>query len=408
MGGMAKRSFVGEKTDMAISRKIEGFITQSSWIRKMFEEGISLKKQFGAERVYDFSLGNPNIDPPALFEGHLEKIVATNAPGRHAYMPNAGYPETRAAVAAYLSGIHGLSLVADHIIMTCGAGGALNVILKTLLDPGDEVLVPTPFFVEYRFYADNAGGVLKLVGTKEDFSLDLKALESAITDRTKVVLINSPNNPTGRVYDEESIRALAALLEAKGRMLGQTIYLVSDEPYGEIVYDGVRVPSILKAYANSIIATSYSKSLSLPGERIGYIAANPLLSGIQDAVDGMVLCNRILGFVNAPALMQRVIAGVQGLHVDVGEYRRKRDLLCDGLASIGYRFHRPEGAFYLFPKTPVEDDVAFVTALQKRRILTVPGRGFGSPGHFRIAYCVDDATIVNAMEGFKETFGEFA
>ena len=408
IGGMAKRSFVGEKTDMAISRKIEGFITQSSWIRKMFEEGISLKKQFGAERVYDFSLGNPNIDPPALFEGHLEKIVGTNAPGRHAYMPNAGYPETRAAVAAYLSGIHGLSLVADHIIMTCGAGGALNVILKTLLDPGDEVLVPTPFFVEYRFYADNAGGVLKLVGTKEDFSLDLKALESAITDRTKVVLINSPNNPTGRVYDEESIRALAALLEAKGRMLGQTIYLVSDEPYGEIVYDGVRVPSILKAYANSIIATSYSKSLSLPGERIGYIAANPLLSGIQDAVDGMVLCNRILGFVNAPALMQRVIAGVQGLHVDVGEYRRKRDLLCDGLASIGYRFHRPEGAFYLFPKTPVEDDVAFVTALQKRRILTVPGRGFGSPGHFRIAYCVDDATIVNAMEGFKETFGEFA
>ena len=408
MGGMAKRSFVGEKTDMAISRKIEGFITQSSWIRKMFEEGISLKKQFGAERVYDFSLGNPNIDPPALFEGHLEKIVGTNAPGRHAYMPNAGYPETRAAVAAYLSGIHGLSLVADHIIMTCGAGGALNVILKTLLDPGDEVLVPTPFFVEYRFYADNAGGVLKLVGTKEDFSLDLKALESAITDRTKVVLINSPNNPTGRVYDEESIRALAALLEAKGRMLGQTIYLVSDEPYGEIVYDGVRVPSILKAYANSIIATSYSKSLSLPGERIGYIAANPLLSGIQDAVDGMVLCNRILGFVNAPALMQRVIAGVQGLHVDVGEYRRKRDLLCDGLASIGYRLHKPEGAFYLFPKTPVEDDVAFVTALQKRRILTVPGRGFGSPGHFRIAYCVDDATIVNAMEGFKETFGEFA
>ena len=193
---------------MTISKKIQGFITQSSWIRKMFEEGISLKKQFGAERVYDFSLGNPNIDPPALFEGHLEKIVGTNAPGRHAYMPNAGYPETRAAVAAYLSGIHGLSLVADHIIMTCGAGGALNVILKTLLDPGDEVLVPTPFFVEYRFYADNAGGVLKLVGTKEDFSLDLKALESAITDRTKVVLINSPNNPTGRVYDEESIRAL--------------------------------------------------------------------------------------------------------------------------------------------------------------------------------------------------------
>ena len=392
---------------MTISKKIQGFITQSSWIRKMFEEGIGLRKQFGADRVYDFSLGNPNIDPPLLFEDHLEKIVKTAGPGRHAYMPNAGYPETRAAVAAHLSETHGLSLAAEHIIMTCGAGGALNVILKTLLDPGDEVLVPSPFFVEYRFYADNAGGILKTVETKDDFSLDLDAMESAITDRTKVVLINSPNNPTGRVYDEGSIRALAALLEDKGRALGKTIYLVSDEPYGEIVYDGVRVPSILQACPNSIVATSYSKSLSLPGERIGYIAVNPILSGVRDAIDGMVLCNRILGFVNAPALMQRVIAGIQGLRVDVGQYRRKRDLLCDGLASIGYRFHRPEGAFYLFPKTPIGDDVAFVTALQKRRILTVPGSGFGGPGHFRIAYCVDDATIVNAMEGFEETFREF-
>lgn len=392
---------------MAISKKIQGFITQSSWIRKMFEEGISLKRQYGADRVYDFSLGNPNIDPPPRFEEHLEKTVKMAGPGKHAYMPNAGYPETRAAVAAHLSATHGLSLAAEHIVMTCGAGGALNVILKTLLDPGDEVLVPSPFFVEYRFYADNAGGILKLVGTKEDFSLDLKAMASALTDRTKVVLINSPNNPTGRVYDEGSIRDLAALLEERGRALGREIYLVSDEPYGEIVYDGVHVPSILQACTNSIIATSYSKSLSLPGERIGYIAVNPLLSGIRDTIDGMVLCNRILGFVNAPALMQRVIAGIQGLRVDVGQYRRKRDLLCDGLASIGYRFHRPEGAFYLFPKTPIGDDVAFVSALQKRRILTVPGSGFGGPGHFRIAYCVDDATIVNAMEGFEETFREF-
>ncbi len=392
---------------MSISKKIQGFIAQSSWIRKMFEEGIILKKQYGADRVYDFSLGNPNIDPPLRFEEHLERTVKMAGPGKHAYMPNAGYPETRAAVAAHINATHGLSLAAEHIVMTCGAGGALNVILKTLLDPGDEVLVPSPFFVEYRFYVDNAGGILKRVGTKEDFSLDLKAMASALTDRTKVVLINSPNNPTGRVYDEASIRALAALMEEKGRALGRAIYLVSDEPYGEIVYDGVHVPSILQACSNGIIATSYSKSLSLPGERIGYIAVNPLLSGIQDAIDGMVLCNRILGFVNAPALMQRVIAGIQGLCVDVGEYRRKRDLLCDGLASIGYRFHRPEGAFYLFPKTPIEDDVAFVSALQKRRILTVPGSGFGGPGHFRIAYCVDDATIVNAMKGFEETFREF-
>lgn len=393
---------------MAISRKIREFIGQSSWIRKMFEEGVSLKKEYGADHVFDFSLGNPNIDPPGSFKEQLSRIAGIDAPGRHAYMPNAGYPETRAAVAAYIGRIHEVPLQADHIMMTCGAGGALNVILKTLLDSGDEVLTPAPFFVEYRFYADNAGGTLKTVRTKEDFSLDLEAMAEAIGGRTKVVLINSPNNPTGKVYDHASIRQLADLLREKSRVLGKTLYLVSDEPYSEIVYDDIRVPSILKAYADSIIATSYSKSLSLPGERIGFIAVNPGIFEMEEVLGGMVLCNRILGFVNAPALMQRVIAGVQGMRVDVGEYKRKRDLLCDGLASCGYEFHRPEGAFYLFPKSPVPDDVVFVRALQKRRILTVPGVGFGGPGHFRIAYCVDDNTIVRAMDGFAETMKEFS
>lgn len=392
---------------MAISKKIKGFISQSSWIRKMFEEGVSLKKQYGADRVFDFSLGNPNLEPPVSFKEHLSRIVGIDLPGRHAYMPNAGYPETRAAVAAHLGRTHDIALSADHIMMTCGAGGALNVILKTLLDAGDEVLTPAPFFVEYRFYVDNAGGVLRTVRTKEDFSLDLEAFSNAVNDRTKVVLINSPNNPTGRVYDEASIQELVNLLNDRGRALGKIIYLVSDEPYSEIVYDGIRVPSILKAYANSIIATSYSKSLSLPGERIGFIAVNPDILEVDEVISGMVLCNRILGFVNAPALMQRVIADIQGMRVDVGEYKRKRDLLCDGLAACGYEFHKPEGAFYLFPKTPTEDDVAFVRALQKRRILTVPGSGFGGPGHFRIAYCVDDKTIINAMNGFAETLREF-
>jgi aspartate aminotransferase len=320
----------------------------------------------------------------------------------HAYMPNAGYPETREAVAAYLSNEYAVPLSADHIILTCGAGGALNVILKTLLDPGDEVIVPTPFFVEYTFYVDNHGGVTKLVTTKDDFSLDLTAIRDAITEKTKVVLINSPNNPTGKVYDEKSIKKLSDLLNEKGREYERDIYLVSDEPYSTIVYDGVKVSSVLKAFRNSIIATSYSKTVSIPGERIGFIAASPKLSDLEKILSGMVLCNRILGFVNAPALMQRVITKMQGITVDVAEYRRKRELLCDGLSSLGYKFVKPEGAFYLFPRTPIEDDVEFIRLLQKKNILTVPGSGFGKPGHFRISYCVDDATIINSMKGFGE------
>ncbi len=291
--------------------------------------------------------------------------------------------------------------------MTCGAAGALNVICKVLLEPGDELLVPTPCFVEYRIYTDNANGIAKFVKTKDDFSLDLAAMRDAITERTKIILINSPNNPTGKVYNEASIRGLAELLEDRSRAYSKDIYLVSDEPYREIVYDGITVPSILSAYRNSIIASSYSKSLSLAGERIGYLAVNPAISDLEDVMGGLVLFNRALGFVNAPALMQRVIAKIQGVTVDVAEYRKKRELLCDGLASIGYEFIKPDGTFYLFPKAPGGDDIEFVRALTKRKILTVPGKGFGWPGNFRIAFCVDDTTIVNSMKGFEETFKEF-
>lgn len=387
---------------MAISRKIQSFISKSSWIRRMFEEGVRLRQIHGAENVYDFSLGNPNVDPPAVFKEELRRLAAEEIEGMHGYMPNAGYPDTRRAVADHLSGIHGVALTADHLVMTCGAGGALNVILKSLLDPGDEVVVPTPFFVEYRFYADNAGGVLKLIPTKPDFSLDLEAMAAAVNDKTKVVLINSPNNPTGRVYDEASIGALAKILAEKSRDLGRPIYLVSDEPYRELVYDGVKVPSILAAYGNSLVASSYSKSLSLPGERIGFIAVSPSAEPMEDLLGALVLCNRILGFVNAPALMQRVISRLQGVQVDAGIYWRKRDLLYEGLVKAGYEVTKPEGAFYLFPRSPLEDDVAFVRALQEKRILTVPGSGFGGPGHFRIAYCVDDRTIMGALDGFAE------
>jgi len=392
---------------MAIAKKIDGFIAQSSFIRKMFEEGDRLKKRYGAENVFDLSLGNPNLDPPGAFSERLRKLVSAEIPGKHMYMPNAGYPETRAVVASAVSSTQGVTLAAGQIVMTCGAGGALNVIFKALLDPGDEVIIPAPFFVEYRFYVDNAGGASRIVRTKEDFSLDLDAIRGAITDKTKAVLINSPNNPTGKVYDQESVAALAALLAERGRALKRVIYLISDEPYIEIVYDNVKVPSVLKAYPHSIVATSYSKSLSLPGERIGYIAVNPEIDALGQVMDGLTLCNRILGFVNAPALMQRVIAGLGGVKVDVEIYREKRDLLCDGLASVGYRVRKPDGAFYLFLPTPIADDVRFANALQERRILTVPGSGFDGPGHIRIAYCVDDATILGAIEGFGEVLREF-
>jgi aspartate aminotransferase len=393
---------------MAVSEKIKGFMSQASWIRRMFEEGDNLKRQYGAENVFDFSLGNPNVAPPHEFTGLLRQAADSVIPGKHGYMPNAGYTETRDAVAKYLSGVHGLPVSYNNVIMTCGAGGALNVILKTLLDPGDEVIIPAPFFVEYRFYVDNAGGVSRIVNTKDDFSLDLAAISAAITDKTKVILINSPNNPTGKVYDEAEIRGLAALLTERSNAYGKEIYLISDEPYSEIVYEGITVPSIFAAYKNSVIASSYSKSLSLPGERIGYLAISPEIADAETVISAAILCNRILGFVNAPALMQRVIAGLQGVRVAVEEYRRKRDLLCDGLAGAGYRFSRPQGAFYLFARSPIEDDVAFVKALLEERILTVPGSGFGGPGYFRIAYCVDDATIVNSMDGFGKALRRFS
>jgi len=290
---------------MAVSEKIAKTITQQSWIRKMFEDGMRLKKEFGAENVFDFSLGNPNVDPPPALKKALLETASDERPGVHAYMPNAGFPETRAAVAGHLGREKGISLTADHVIMTCGAAGALNVILKAILDPGDEVLIMVPFFVEYLAYVDNHGGVAKTVKTKADFSLDLGAIEASITERTRAVLVNSPNNPTGQIYGDGELRGLADILNDRGRKLGRAISLISDEPYDRIVYDGVKIPSLLQIYRNSIIANSYSKTLSIPGERIGFIAVNPRTEAVETLLGGLVMCNRMLGFVNAPAFMQR-------------------------------------------------------------------------------------------------------
>jgi len=391
---------------MSISQKIKAATANSSMIRKMFEQGAILKKKFGADKVYDFSLGNPNVEPPEEFKKELKAIAEEIIPNKHGYMPNAGFVETREAIAGKLNKTYNLKLEGDHVIMSCGAGGALNVIFKALLDPQDEVIVPVPFFMEYKAYVDNYGGVLKTVKTKDDFSLDVEAIAAAINNKTKAVLINSPNNPTGKVYSEENIADLARMLEEKSIEVNKIIYLISDEPYREIVYDNVAVPGTFKAYKNSIIAYSYSKTLSLPGERIGYIAVNPEIEEAAELISALILCTRISGFVNAPALMQRIVARLQDTKVDVDIYKRKRDLLCAGLIQAGYKLEKPQGAFYLFLESPIPDDVAFVQILLKKNILAVPGSGFGSPGNFRIAYCVDDATIINSMDGFAEAIKE--
>jgi len=310
-------------------------------------------------------------------------------------------------VADFLSREHGLPFTWKDIIMTCGAAGAINAVLKALINPGDEVIILAPYFVEYLFYVDNFQGQPKIVSTGPDFLPDLEAIREAITPRTKAILINSPNNPTGRVYDHNTIHGLGDLLAEYSRK-GQVIYLVADEPYRKIVYDGVEVPSAFLAYNESIVVTSYSKDLSLPGERLGFLAVNPQAPDRDELINAMTLTNRILGFVNAPALMQKVLVELQGQTVDITLYQKKRDLFCAGLSQAGYRFDRPEGAFYLFPRSPLPDAVAFVQALQEERILTVPGRGFGAPGFFRIAYCVADEVIERSLPGFDRVMKKFA
>ena len=387
---------------MAISKKMNDFAQSSSWIRKMFEEGARLKAEFGAENVFDFSLGNPDLPPPPEFQKTLMALAQKDTPGSHAYMPNSGYAFVREAVAARISAEQGVSLSADEMLMTCGAAGGLNVTLKALLDPDDEVLILAPFFVEYKFYVDNHGGVSKVVATDAEFNLDLGAIEAALTARTKAIIINSPNNPTGQIYSKDSLSELGRLLADAARKYSSTIFLIADEPYRKIVFDDNDVPSIMQAYKNSIVVSSYSKDLSLPGERIGYIALHPEIEEKIPFTGALTLANRILGFVNAPALMQRVVAELQGASVDNSIYTRRREKFCKILEDAGFKFMPPKGAFYIFPKSPLADDAEFVGMLQEQKILAVPGRGFGAPGYFRLAFCVDDAVIERSAAGFQE------
>ncbi len=386
---------------MPVAKKIAEAAQHSSWIRQMFEEGARLAAKHGRENVFDFTIGNPNLEPPADFCGIVEELLHEPKTGTHGYMSNAGYMDSRKAVAASVTRDQCVPVGGEHVVMTVGAGGSLNVILKAILDPGDEVIVPSPYFMEYDAYVDNHGGVLRPVPTTVEFLLDLGAIEAAMGPKTRAVLINSPNNPTGRVYSEESLVALAELLERRSAENGRIVYLVADEPYRQIVYDGVRVAPVMKVYTNTIIASSYSKALSLAGERIGYVAANPAIDGIGILMDGLIMSNRILGFVNAPALMQRVVARMQDCCVDISPYRLNRDTLVDGLTEAGFEVVKPEGAFYLFPKSPVADDVAFCREMQESLVLVVPGRGFGLPGHFRMAYCVAPEVVEGALPAFR-------
>jgi len=388
---------------MPIARKIAAFIENASWIRKMFEEGERMRRLHGAENVYDFTLGNPDVEPPQEFEEEFRRLAQHPLPGMHRYMSNAGYDETRNAVAEVLAEKSGLAVAGSQVVMTCGAGGALNVALKTILNPGDEVIILTPYFVEYKFYIDNHGGVPVEVWTdRETFQLNLTAIENAITAKTRAIIICSPNNPTGVIYPAESLRKLGELLKRKEKELSRQILVISDEPYARICYDGKDVPNIFPHVQNSVIVTSHSKDLALPGERIGYLAANPRMQDVELFMQGAIFANRVLGFVNAPALMQRIVAKLQRASVDINEYREKRDLLCDNLTAMGFRMIKPDGAFYLFPKSPLPDDIKFVKLALQHHILLVPGAGFGAPGHFRIAYCVDKGMIERSLPAWRE------
>jgi aspartate aminotransferase len=385
---------------MSVSQKIKESMERASWIRRMFEEGAELKARLGADQVFDFTLGNPDLEPPSRFKEALVEAARDPSPGLHAYMLNAGLLQTRQALAGHLNSMYQRDFGPQDLVLTSGAAGALNVILKALLDPGDEVIIFAPYFPEYHFYADNHGGTARVVETDEAFQLDLKALDAALSPRTKVVLINSPNNPTGQVYPSPALLEMGHLLKQHGHRVGREIYLVADEPYSRILYDGLELPNIFAVYPNTILATSFSKDLSIPGERLGLVAVSPQAAQREELLAGLILTNRILGFVNAPALMQRVVAKVPGLCVDVSPYSRRRDLLGQILSDAGYRFLMPQGAFYFFPEAPGGDDLAFVSRLKQENILAVPGRGFGRAGYFRLAFCVPETVIERAAPGF--------
>ena len=387
-----------------ISNKMKSLVSNSSTIRAMFEEGKRLSEIYGDDNVFDYSIGNPNVEPPESIKNVISEILNEERPNFiHGYMNNSGYEDVRATISTFLNKKYDLTLSTNNIVMTCGAAGGLNIILKSILNPEDEVITFAPYFGEYNNYVQNFDGKLIVIPTNpENFAPDINALSNAITSKTKALIINNPNNPTGVVYSKEVIQELANVLNVKQKEFNTSIYLISDEPYREIVYDDIEVPCLLKYYNNTFIGYSYSKSLSLPGERIGYVLTNTLMDGFEDMMSALNIANRILGFVNAPSLFQRVIAKSLGAEVDVSIYKRNRDLLYNHLISLGFACVKPQGAFYLFPKSPIEDDKKFCEDAKQFNLLLVPGSAFGCPGHVRLAYCISYEKIARSLQAFDK------
>ena len=386
---------------MSIAYSIRQSMEKGSWIRQMFEAGARLKAEHGVENVFDFSLGNPILEPPKDVHTELQKLLENPEPGMHRYMPNAGFAETREYVADLMRNETGYPFEGEDVVMCVGAGGGLNVVFKALLEPGEEVLALAPFFVEYGAYAQNHGGSLSIAQTTSEFQPDLNSIEASLSELTKIVIINSPNNPTGAVYSQETLDKLGQLLLRKENEFGHPIYLVSDDIYRYLVFDGLTNSNAFLSYPNSILVNSHSKDLGLPGERIGYIAIHPCVIEREDLRAALVLCNRILGFVNAPAMMQKILPLLGKARVDISIYEKSRDKILSMIKGLGFEAVKPQGAFYIFPKSPDPDDVAFVKRAQEENILLVPGTGFGGPGHFRISLCCTPETIENSRPAFE-------
>ncbi|MEW6253338.1 MAG: pyridoxal phosphate-dependent aminotransferase, partial [Planctomycetota bacterium] len=389
----------------AVARKVAEDVGRASFIREMFEKGRRLKAEFGADNVFDFSLGNPNAAPPDAFFDAVQAVAAERNPALHRYMPNPGFDQSRAAVARFASREYRQPFDAAGVILTCGAAAGMNIALRAICNPGDEVIVLAPYFPEYRFYIEQAGGTLVLVQTDPEFQPDLAAIEAALTPRTRAVIVNSPNNPSGAVYGEEQCRGLAALLQRHDRP-DHPVYALCDDPYRRIIFDLDWCPSLLPHYHRTLIVSSYSKDLSIAGERAGYIAVAPAVPERELLLAAMIMLNRTLGFVNAPAFMQRVIARCAEALCDVEFYRTNRDLMCGALREYGYELVMPRGALYAFPKTPLPNDLQFVDLLLKHKVLAVPGRGLGRPGHIRLCYAVDRRTIERALPALKAAMTE--